>query len=211
LTITTILIAITVAISFFVFNRPELQARLMMNPFMIHHSGQYYRFITSGFIHINHVHLLMNMLSFYFLGTAVEQVFHYVFGSMGTAYYVSLYLMAIAASDLPTYFKQKENPHYNSLGASGGVAAIVFAFIIFQPMQYICIFIAICMPGFILGALYIAYSYYQGKKSSDNINHDAHLFGALFGLVFCVVIYPASISNFTRQVGDWLARIFQAT
>lgn len=204
MTITIYLIAITVAISFLVFNRPNLQARLMMNPYSISHKGEYYRFITSGFIHINHVHLLMNMLSFYFLGTAVEQVFMYVFGATGPVYFVALYLMSIAVSDLPTYFKQKENPRYNSLGASGGVAAIVFAFIIFQPMQYICVFFAICMPGFILGALYIAYSYYQGKKSSDNINHDAHLFGALFGLVFCVVIYPASITNFIHQVGNWL-------
>lgn len=207
MSITIYLIAITVALSFFVFSRPDLQARLMMNPYDIKHKQQYYRFLTSGFIHINHVHLLMNMLSFYFLGTAVEQVFRYHFGSAAPVYYVSLYLLAIAASDLPTYFKQKDNPAYNSLGASGGVAAVVFAFIIFQPMQYICIFFALCMPGFILGALYIGYSYYQGKKSSDNINHDAHLFGALFGLLFCIVVYPDSIANFLRQVSDWLARL----
>ena len=204
MTVTLLLIAITVAVSFFVFNRPDLQARLMMNPYQISHHQQYYRFITSGFIHINHIHLIMNMLSFYFLGTAVEQVFHYIFRSSGPIYYVSLYIMAIAVSDLPTYFKQRQNPHYNSLGASGGVAAVVFAFIIFQPMQYICVFFAICMPGFILGALYIGYSYYQGKKSSDNINHDAHLFGALFGLLFCIVAYPASIRIFIEQVTQWI-------
>ncbi len=206
MTITVLLIAITVTISFYIFSHPGLQARLMMNPYNISHNHQYYRFLTSGFIHINHVHLLMNMISFYFLGTAVEQVFIYLFGSSGTVYYVALYLMAIAASDIPTYFKQKNNPGYNSLGASGGVAAVVFAFILFQPMQYICLFFALCMPGFILGTLYIAYSWYQGKKSRDNINHDAHLFGALFGLLFCVVIYPASVGNFLRQVMDWMAR-----
>jgi membrane associated rhomboid family serine protease len=178
----------------------------MMNPYQIKTKGQYYRFLTSGFIHINHTHLLMNMISFYFLGTAVEQVFMYVFGPTGSVYYIALYLLAIAASDLPTYFKQKDNPSYNSLGASGGVAAVVFAFIIFQPMQYICVFFALCMPGFILGGLYILYSYYQGKRSRDNINHDAHLFGALFGLVFCIVVYPASIGNFFSQIGHWISR-----
>ncbi len=211
MTITLLLIVITVAVSFFVFSRPDLQSRLMMNPYMISHHQQYYRFITSGFIHINHMHLLMNMISFYFLGKEVEHVFLYVFGQLGPYYYVAMYLLAIAVSDMPTYFKQKENIHYNSLGASGGVAAVVFAFIIFQPMQYICIFFAICMPGFILGSLYIIYSYYQGKKSTDNINHDAHLFGALFGLVFCMVMYPASISNFISQVTDWLAHFLQST
>jgi membrane associated rhomboid family serine protease len=181
---------------------------LMMNPFAIYHRHQYYRFLTSGFIHRDHMHLLLNMVSFYFLGSLVERVFTGIFGNtIGIIYYLLLYLIAIVVSDMPTYFKQKNNPGYNSLGASGGVAAVVFAFILLEPMQYICLYFAICMPGFILGTLYLLYSYYQGRKSNDNINHDAHLFGALFGLVFCVVMYPAAIGNFVRQVSEWISSL----
>lgn len=202
---TIILIGITVAVSFYAFNRPSVLMALMMNPFSISRKQQYYRFLTSGFIHRDHMHLLMNMISFYFLGTAVEQVFDYLFGPAGSVYFVALYLLAIIVSDLPTYFQKRNSPAYNSLGASGGVAAVVFAFIIFQPMQYICIFFALCMPGFILGILYIGYSYFQGKRSNDNINHDAHLYGSLFGLLFCLIVYPPSFMNFVREVSGWMS------
>lgn len=201
--ITYILIAITVGVSFLAWNQKQLFAKLMMNPYDISHRKQYYRFITSGFIHKDHMHLLLNMFSFYFFGLAVERVFAVLFGESGAIYFVVLYLAAIVVSDLPTFFKQKNNPNYNSLGASGGVSAIIFAFIIFQPLQLICIYIALCMPGFILGTLYIAFSYYQGRKSNDNINHDAHLYGALFGLIFCAIVYPAALPQFIEQIRDW--------
>jgi membrane associated rhomboid family serine protease len=130
-----------------------------------------------------------------------------VFGEWGPVYYIALYIIAIIVSDLPSYFKHKNNPGYNSLGASGGVAAVIFASIVFQPLQYICLFIAICLPGFILGTAYLIYSYFQGKKANDNINHDAHLYGAVFGFIFCVVMYPPSISHFFREIMNW--RIFE--
>lgn len=173
-----------------------------MTPYHINHQKQYYRFITSGFIHKDHIHLLMNMFSFYFFGRVIESVFAELFGSLGGVYFIVLYLVAIVVSDLPTYLKHKDNPGYHSLGASGGVAAVIFASIILLPLQDICIYF-ICMPGFILGTLYLVYSYYQGRKANDGINHDAHLYGALFGLVFCVVLYPASLPNFFRQVMSW--------
>jgi membrane associated rhomboid family serine protease len=209
--ITFILIGITVAISFLTFNRPALKAALMMNPYHIRKQGQYYRFITSGFIHQHHMHLLINMFSFYFFGTAIEQIFGYLFGAAGAIYYIALYLMAIVVSDLPTFFKQQDNPRYNSLGASGGVAAVIFAFIIFEPLQSICLYFVFCLPGFILGVGYIIYSYYQGRRSNDNINHEAHLYGALFGLVFCIAVYPSSINLFyqqvTQQITEWISSL----
>ena len=165
------------------------------------------RLLASGsFIKVR-LHLVFNMCSSYFLGLAVVRVFAILFGTRVTLYYAALYLMAIVASDLPTYFKQRDNPGYNSLGASGGVAAVVFAFIILQPMQYLCIFFGLCMPGFILGSLYIIYSYFQGKRANDHINHDAHLYGSLFGLLFCAVIYPPSIVGFYNQVSTWLMNL----
>jgi membrane associated rhomboid family serine protease len=185
------------------FSRPNMLAEFMMNPYKMKSRGQYYRFITSGFIHQNHMHLILNMFSLYFFGRIIEVTFGMVFGDWGPVYYIALYIIAIVVSDLPSYLKHNDNPGYNSLGASGGVAAVIFASIVFQPIQKICLFIAICLPGFILGTAYIIYSYYQGRKSNDNINHDAHLYGALFGFIFCVVLYPPSLMGFVNQIIGW--------
>ena len=201
--ITYAIIGFTVLISLLAMNKEKLMQSLIMNPYRIKRTREYYRFLTSGFIHINHMHLLFNMFSFYFFGTVIERIFSHLFGSRGGFYFIVLYLVAIIVSDLPTYFKQRDNPRYNSLGASGGVAAVIFVFIIFQPLQKICAFIVICMPGFILGILFIAISYYQGRKSNNSINHEAHLYGALFGLLFCIVTYPASIGYFFEQIRNW--------
>jgi membrane associated rhomboid family serine protease len=205
--ITYVIIGITTLISLYAFKSPALLSGAMMNPYATHQKQQYYRFVSSGFIHKDHTHLLWNMFSFYFFGTAIEREFQHLFGSMGAVYFVALYILAIIVSDIPTYLKHRDNPDYNSLGASGGVSAVIFAFIIFEPLANICIYIAFCMPGFILGALYIIFSWYQGRKSNDNINHDAHLYGALFGFIFCVIVAPSSIGNFFEQIKNW--RIFE--
>jgi membrane associated rhomboid family serine protease len=201
--ITYIIIGITALVSFYAFQAPAILSAFMMNPYAVEEKKEYYRFLTSGFIHKDHMHLLWNMFSLYFFGPAIEREFYSLFGSVGSVYFIALYLLAIIFSDVPTFFKHKANVRYNSLGASGGVAAIIFAFIIFQPLELICIFIALCVPGFILGVLYLVYSWYQGKKSRDNINHDAHLYGALFGFIFCIVVAPSSIGNFIEQIRNW--------
>jgi len=206
--ITVILICITVAVSFYTFNKPPLQGRLMMNPYLIKTKGEYYRFISSGFIHKDHMHLLWNMFSFYFFGTAVERDFSAVFGEGGIYYYAALYISAIVVSDIPTYLKERNNIGYNALGASGGVGSVIFVFIMLQPLQSICLYFAFCMPGFVFGAGYMAYTYYQGRKSKDNINHDAHLYGALYGLLFCLVAYPTSLLQFYQQVRYWVGSTF---
>lgn len=206
--ITYSIIGITVLLSLYAFNHPNVLNKCIMNPYLITSQGQYYRFITSGFIHKDHVHLLFNMIALYFFGSVTEQVFDLIFGGWSSVYYVALYLLAIVVSDIPTYFKHRSNPGYNALGASGGVSAIIFAFILFQPTQDICLYFALCLPGFILGTLYLVYSYFQGKKSRDGINHDAHLYGALFGLVFCIVLYPPSIRIFWEQLSQWRWNIF---
>ena len=180
----------------------------MMNPHLIHTRGQYYRFISSGFIHKDHTHLLWNMFSFYFFGTAVEGVLEALFAEAGMYYFLALYLTAIVASDIPTYLKEKNNANYNSLGASGGVGSVIFVFIIFQPLQSICLYFALCMPGFVFGVGYLIYTYYQGRKANDNINHDAHLYGAVYGLLFCVAVYPSSLPQFFEQIKYWVLSFF---
>src|SRR5258706_3221566 len=202
--ITYTIIGFTVLISLVAMGKERMMQTLMMNPYRIKRNREYYRFLTWSFIHITHVLLLYNMLSFYFFGTLIETIFSRLFGEAGGFYFIALYLVAIIVSDVPTYFKQKNNPQYSSLGASGGVAAVIFAFIIFQPLHWICLFIVICMPGFILCVLFIAFSYYPGRKSNSSINPAWHPYRALFGLFFCIVAYPASIGIFFEQFCIWV-------
>jgi membrane associated rhomboid family serine protease len=200
--ITNIIIGITVLISLYAFSQHTVLRNMMMNPYLVESKNQYYRFLTSGFIHGDMMHLLFNMFSLYFFGSVVEITFEQIFEN-GSLYFIMFYLLGIVVSDIPSYFKNRRNPAYNALGASGGVSAVIFAAIVFQPLQYICIYLFICLPGFILGALYLIWSYYQGKRGGDNINHDAHMYGALFGVLFCVVMYPISIKSFFQQIASW--------
>ena len=140
------------------------------------------------------------MFALFFFGQHVA----YYFGPLGNQLLVILYLLGIVISDIPTYLKYKDVPNYNSLGASGGVAAVLFSSIMFDPLNPVQImFIPIDIPGFVLGTLYLIYSYYQGKRMADNINHDAHLYGALFGLVFTVSLRPGVVMSFIQQIRDW--------
>lgn len=200
------IIGITAVVSWYSFDKPEILGKLLLNPYKVSKNKEYYRLITSGFVHANFPHLLWNMFSFYFFGQVVEYYFNYLFGAAGPILFIVLYILAIIISDLPSCFNHKDNPRYNSLGASGGVAAIIFASILFQPLQDICLYGILCFPGFIFGIAYIIGSYYYGKRGKDNINHAAHIYGALVGLVFCIIIYPRSIMLFIDQIKEW--RIF---
>jgi len=196
LSATTWILIVTIAASFYAWNQQNIYKKWILNPYQIKHSKQYWRFITSGFVHLNYTHLFFNMFALYFFGQHVA----YYFGAMGNQLLVVLYLSGIVISDIPTYLKYKDIPNYNSLGASGGVAAVLFSSIMFEPLNPI---IPIGIPGFVLGTLYLIYSYYQGKRMSDNINHDAHLYGAIFGLVFTVLLRPGVIVSFVQQIKDW--------
>jgi membrane associated rhomboid family serine protease len=136
----------------------------------------------------------------------VEQVFGQVLGSSGTIVYILFYLSAIVISDLPVAIKRKNDFNYNSLGASGAVSAMVFASILYFPLNNICLYGILCLPGFILGVIYVVYSYYQGRNMSDNINHEAHLYGAIYGAVFGIIVYPAAAMDFVNQIMSY--RIF---
>lgn len=203
ISITLFIIIITVAISLYTMQKPVVLNSLMMNPYLITTQSQYYRLISSGFIHRDHMHLIFNMFSFYFFGTQLEYIFKEIFGSLGAFHFVAIYLLGIVVSDIPTVIKNRNNQHYNSLGASGAVSAVVFACILFLPLRDICIYAVLCFPGVVLGFLYLVYSFYSSKKSKDGINHDAHLYGALFGVAYCLVFYPRSLTIFLQQMGEW--------
>lgn len=208
ISITSVIIGITVIISWAAFSKPQLMSQFIMNPYLTSTRNQYYRFISSGFLHGDFSHLLWNMLSLYFFGSVVETYFDFIFGDAGVYYFVGFYILAIVVSDIPSFFKHRHHPAYSSLGASGGVSAVIFASIIFQPVQPICIYFVFCIPGFILGIAYLIWSYHKGKAANDNINHEAHLYGAVFGVIFCLVMYPSSFIYFIEQLKEWNWNIF---
>ena len=203
LSVTTILIIITVALSLYAWNRPELFQRWMFNPYAVRSRKEFHRFITSGFIHQDYLHLFFNMFTLYFFGNMIEQTYNYIFGSSGWLLYVAMYLVAIVVADFSTYAKHKNHPNYNSLGASGGVAAVVFSDILYDPTNNIYLFALIPIPGFILGALFLIYSYQRSKQTRDRINHDAHLWGALFGVAFTIVLNPSVVSHFIQEISNF--------
>jgi membrane associated rhomboid family serine protease len=200
---TIVLIIVTVLASFYAWNNPEIMQKWIFNPYHISVNKQFHRFVTSGFIHNDYTHLFFNMFTFFFFGRSIESVFRYHFGNVGIFYFLALYILGIIISDIPTFIKNRNNMNYNALGASGGVSAIVFSWILFFPTQNIYIMALLPIPGFVLGLLFIVYSYYQGKREGSRINHDAHLYGAIFGIIFTVLFVPNVIPNFLIQLSGF--------
>lgn len=204
MTTTTILIAVTAVISIAAWQNQSLMNRWILNPYQTANRGEYYRLLTSGFLHADWGHLIFNMITLYFFGGILEQIFGMVFGANASIYLIGFYLVGIIVSDIPSFLKHRHDPGYNSLGASGGVSAVLFAVIMFTPLTPINLFlIPIDIPGFIFGGLYLAYSYYESRRGAGNINHDAHLYGAVFGIVFMILVYPAVLPSFIEQIGSW--------
>ncbi|MDH5397344.1 MAG: rhomboid family intramembrane serine protease [Cyclobacteriaceae bacterium] len=200
--VTIILIIITVLISMHAWKNTLFYEKWMFNPYKSRHHGQYFRFLTSGFIHKDWGHLVFNMFTLFFLGRGVETYLGYLY-DLSIPIYLGLYLSAIVISSIPSYLKHRDHEFYYSLGASGGVSALVFAFILIDPLTKLCLFGILCLPGFILGILYLLYSFQMGKKSMDNINHDAHLFGALYGAVFVIIMDPGLLMSFIEQISQY--------
>jgi len=185
--VTFILIAINVLFSLIGFSNAGMLAKTIGWPYYTKRENQYYRFITSGFLHADWMHLFFNMFTLYFFGRNIEMIFS-LQGLGGNMAYLALYFSALIVSDLPSYFKHKDNYNYKSLGASGAVSAIVFASIVFTPWSSLYLYGAIKISATLFAVLYIFYCVYMGKRNSDNVNHDAHLWGSLFGLVFTLAL-----------------------
>ncbi len=193
--ITILIIAITVIVSYLAFNNSKLVEKYIFYPPAINNK-QWYRFLSYGLLHADFSHLLFNMFALYLFGTEIEKVFIGVFGTfIGIILYIFLYLLGLVFSILPTYLKEKNNSRYSSLGASGAVSAIIFAYILLYPMNFMgLVFVPIFLPAFIFGIIYVATSIYIEKNYSSNINHSAHVMGGLFGVVFMFVTF-ISIAN----------------
>ncbi len=189
MSITLIIIIITAAVSLIALNRQNIMDDLIFYPPAVTQKKQYYRFITSGLIHSDTAHLAFNMISFYFFSqTLVEPKFIEFFGQYGRTFLLLMYVLALIVCLLPTYFKNRNNPNYRSLGASGAVSAVVFAGLMISPLSQVGFFIIPpIIPGFIFGPLYLVCSAYLDKRGGGNINHSAHIWGALFGVAFIII------------------------
>jgi len=197
--ITIILIIVTAIISIQAFNQASFMQKLIFNPYVIHHNREWYRFLSSGFLHADWIHLLLNVFVLFSFGSVVQKYYAYFFGSAGNYLFMLLYLSSIIAANASTYYAQKNNPSYNSLGASGAVSAVVFASILFQPTAKIYLYGLIGIPGYLAGIAYLIYSQYSSKNGKDNINHEAHFYGAVYGVVFTLVFKPSVFKFFLNQ------------
>lgn len=194
MTLTILVVAITVVISIMAFSNNALTDKLILWPRRMDKPQEYYRLLTSGFIHADWNHLLFNMFTLYFIGQFAESVLGFGF--------ISLYLTGIIAASLPSFLKNRHNAYYRSLGASGGVSAIVFLFIYFEPWGRIGIMFipGIRIPAILFGALYLMYEIYMSKRGGGNVNHDAHIWGSVYGLVYAFITDPTHGQYFLQAI-----------
>ena len=199
--VASIIFGLTIAASLLAFRNHELLRKLMLNPFEFIHGKKYYQVITSGFIHADIQHLLFNMLSFYFFAFPLEGLMVQAAGVIGHLYFGLVYIISMVLADTYTIIKQKDNPSYFSLGASGAVTAVIFSAILFEPMNKIYLmFIPIGIPAPIFAVLYVGYSIYAAKQMRGNINHEAHLGGAFSGLILTILLFQGILHHFIRAI-----------
>ena len=196
LSITLIIIIVTALVSLSGFGNQKVVDDLIFYPPAVK-KGQWYRFFSCGLIHADLGHLLFNMYALYIFGagqhkTGVEYSFIDIFGPKGKWIYLIMYIAALAVCLIPTYSKHKDNYYYRSLGASGAVSAVVFVQILLDPLTGLGLFfIPVYISGFLFGIIYLIVSHWMDRKGAGNINHSAHIFGALFGVAFTIVACQA--------------------
>lgn len=192
--VASVIFLFTIVTSIYAFSNQEVYGKFMLHPYSVSKGRKLYTYLTSGLIHADWMHLFFNMFTFFAFAFALEQTIgHWQFGL--------LYVVSLVLSDVPTVIKHKDNMWYNSLGASGAISGLLFSYILIYPLSTLRIFpLPIDIYAIIFGGLYLLYCYFASKKANDNINHDAHFFGALTGMIMTVVLVPGVIPNFIAQL-----------
>ncbi len=190
------LFVITILVTLLAFYSERAMDAMILHPYDIARGRRVYTVITSGLIHRDWGHLLFNMLSYYFFAFQLEANYlgHWQFGL--------LYIASLILSDMPTVAKHKDDVWYRSLGASGAISAVVFSYIMFNPLQGLYMFfIPIAIPAILFGVLYLIYCAYASRQSRDSINHDAHFFGAISGIMITIFLNHHVLIDFLHQLG----------
>ena len=204
--ITLTLLACILIFSLYCFSDRNKMYKYLFHPYSIYYNKEHYRFLTHAFIHGDYIHLAFNCIALFTFGLALEEKFFpEQFGEkMGKLYYILLFTGGIYAASFTEYFRNRKNPNYSSLGASGAISSIMFCYIMMSPLSKIYMFF-IPMQGWIMGILLLGVSYYliRKKKTSDytdNISHESHFWGALFGVAFVLVLKPSIWKDFIDQI-----------
>jgi membrane associated rhomboid family serine protease len=201
---TYILIAFTALLSIQSFNNRQWFSKMQFNPYQVYHRREWYRLLTHGFLHANWTHLIVNMLVLFFFGPHVEKYLKAILGpdmqQMAMLIFMLFYFASIIVASLTSLYRHKDDVWYNAVGASGAVSAVIFFFIFFNPWELIYFYGIVPVPGIIMGVLYLIYSHYMSRREADNVNHDAHLTGAIFGFVFPLFIDYRLIHYFIDQL-----------
>jgi membrane associated rhomboid family serine protease len=196
MSITLLIIVVTCVVSFAGFSNPALIDRLILWPPAISRRQEYWRLASCGLIHADVPHLAFNMLTLYFFGGFMEQFYGRYVGSIG---FLLFYVGGLVVSSLPSYQRHRDDSLYRSLGASGAVSAVLFAFILLRPWTTIIVFV-LPMPAILYAVLYLGYTIYMDRQRAGRINHSAHLWGAIYGVVVTGLIEPRMIGVFFRQL-----------
>lgn len=188
--ITTIIIVITVLVSIRAFKNDSLMDSMIFHPPAVNR-GEWHRLLTYGVLHADYTHLIFNMFTLYVFGMEIERFCKSALGeTTGAICFILLYLSSLLISILPTYFKHKNNVSYYSLGASGAVCAMIFAYVLVNPMNFMGIlFIPIMLPAFLFGIIFLLISLSLDKKQSGGINHSAHIAGGVYGIFYMVAVF----------------------
>jgi membrane associated rhomboid family serine protease len=198
--LTFIILAATVLVSWRAFEQSALFEKLLHSPYRVKHNKQYYRLFSHMLVHADVIHLALNMFVFYSFGRVLESIFKATWGAQqGGILFLLLYVLGGVAATLPSMRKHGDNYGYNSVGASGAVSALLMAYMILFPLNEIAFFF-IPMPAFIGVFVFFLLEHFMKRNVRSNIAHDAHIWGALFGIAFVAVVVPSSIPRFISQV-----------
>jgi membrane associated rhomboid family serine protease len=189
-----IILIITVAVSVLGLKAaPRIIERCLLRPYNVVRKGDFAPVITCGFVHADITHLLFNGLTLYFFGPPLE-------ATIGSARFAVLYLVGLVISSLGTVYKHRNNPDYASLGASGAILAVLFAFIVYYPTQMLYLYFAIPISAVVFAFGYLAYTWWASKRAHGRINHDAHLDGAITGMVFVLITDSGAWGDAVQKV-----------
>lgn len=200
--VTFLIIGVTAVVSFMGFSNPALVSKLILWPPAITRGKEYWRLVTCGLIHADVPHLLFNMITLYFFGQLVESFYSALIGPIG---FLLFYVGGLAVSSWPSWYQHRNDSGYRSLGASGAVSAVLFSFILLRPWSTIIVFV-VPMPAILYAVLYMGYTIYMDRQRRDNINHNAHLWGAIYGIVATIAVRWEVLPAFLAQLTGPLAR-----